>query len=164
MCASAYVTIWASAVEADKAKIVCTGAKLRGAHCVDSALIRALTAEVRRSGVALSFDWTPGNLMEPGGRVVAEGCSAQAGGIFRTNLENCAQVHTNKQTNTYTHYREFSLISAVVKPAVSSSNLCFSIPRAPFFKCKNDHQLAEPIRQIHEYSFYQESLASLYSA
>lgn len=73
VCASAHVTIWTCAVKADKAKIVCTGVKLRGAHCVDSVLIRALTAEVRRSGVTLSFDWTPGNLMEPGGRVAAEG-------------------------------------------------------------------------------------------
>lgn len=79
MCASAYVTIWASAVEADKAKIVCTGAKLRGAHCVDSGLIRALTAEVSRSGVALSFDLAPGNLLEPGGRVAVGGCSTQTG-------------------------------------------------------------------------------------
>lgn len=162
MCASAYVTIWPSAVEADKAKIVCTGAKLRGAHCVDSALIRALTAEVRRSGVALSFDWTPGNLMEPGGRVVAEGCSTQRGEFFRNNFSKTAPKCT--QTNKHTHYRELSLISAVVKLSVSSSNLCFSVPQAPRFKCKNDHQLAEPIRQLHKYSFYQESLSSLYSA
>lgn len=71
MCAPAYVTIWACAAKADKAKIVCTGSKPRGAHCVDSVLIRALTAEVGRSRVTLSFDWTPGNLMELGGRVVA---------------------------------------------------------------------------------------------
>lgn len=85
MCASTYVTIGTCAVKTDNAKIVCTGVKLRGAHCVDSVLIRALTAEVRRSGVTLSFDWTPGNLMEPGGRVAAEGCRDLAWGILFCN-------------------------------------------------------------------------------
>lgn len=82
VCASAYVTIWTCAVKADKAKFVCTDVKLRGARCVDSVLIRALTAEVRRSGGNPSFDWTPGNLMEPGGRVAAEGCHHLTWWIF----------------------------------------------------------------------------------
>lgn len=100
----AYVTIWACAAAADKAKIVCTGAKLRGARCVDSVLIRALTAEVRRSGVALSFDWTPGNLMEPSGRVAARGCSAQ----------NFIAIISQS-----VHKQELSLINLTVKPSDS---------------------------------------------
>lgn len=42
-------------LKVDKAGLVCTSVQLRGPHCVDEVLIRALTAGVRRSAGGARF-------------------------------------------------------------------------------------------------------------